>query len=101
MWEAPRYAGEVEKQLLTFLTMVLGGRWLPAALPPLNCSSKQLLCDHMMEGHRNSVDILVSRKSFADRLCDLVSEFLATDPEVRVRFPALTYFLRSSGSGTE
>jgi hypothetical protein len=28
------------------------------------------------------------------------SEFLAIDPEVRVRFPALTDFLRSSGSGT-
>jgi hypothetical protein len=31
-----------------------------------------------------------------DRLCGLV----ATDPEVRVRFPALPDFLRSSGSGT-
>jgi hypothetical protein len=29
-----------------------------------------------------------------------MSEFLATDPEVRVRFPALPHFLRSSGSGT-
>jgi hypothetical protein len=28
------------------------------------------------------------------------SEFLATDAEVRVRFPALPHFLRSSGSGT-
>jgi hypothetical protein len=28
------------------------------------------------------------------------SEFLATDLEVRVRFPALPDFLRSSGSGT-
>jgi hypothetical protein len=28
------------------------------------------------------------------------SEFLATDPEVRVRFPALPDFLRGSGSGT-
>jgi hypothetical protein len=27
------------------------------------------------------------------------SEFLATDPEVRVRLPALPDFLRSSGSG--
>jgi hypothetical protein len=27
------------------------------------------------------------------------SEFLATDPEVRVRFPALPDFLRSGGSG--
>jgi hypothetical protein len=27
-------------------------------------------------------------------------EFLATDPEVRVRFPALPDFLRSSGSET-
>jgi hypothetical protein len=29
------------------------------------------------------------------------SEFLATDPEARVLFPALPDFLRSSGSGTE
>jgi hypothetical protein len=28
------------------------------------------------------------------------SEFLATDPELRVRFPELTDLLRSSGSGT-
>jgi hypothetical protein len=28
------------------------------------------------------------------------SEFLATDPEVPVRFPALPDFLRSRGSGT-
>jgi hypothetical protein len=28
------------------------------------------------------------------------SGFLATDPEVRVRFPELPHFLRSSGSGT-
>jgi hypothetical protein len=28
------------------------------------------------------------------------SEFLATDPEARVRFPALSHFLRSSGSVT-
>jgi hypothetical protein len=28
------------------------------------------------------------------------TKFLATDPEVRVRFPALPVFLRSSGSGT-
>jgi hypothetical protein len=35
-----------------------------------------------------------------DRLCGLVpSEFRATDPEVRVRFPALPDFL-SSESGT-
>jgi hypothetical protein len=27
------------------------------------------------------------------------SEFLATDPELRVRFPTLPDFLRSSGSG--
>jgi hypothetical protein len=31
---------------------------------------------------------------------DIQSEFLATDPEIWVRFPALPDFLRSSGSGT-
>jgi hypothetical protein len=29
-----------------------------------------------------------------------IAEFLATDPEVRIRFPALLDFLRSSDSGT-
>jgi hypothetical protein len=29
-----------------------------------------------------------------------VLDFLATDPEIRVRFPALADFLRSCGSGT-
>jgi hypothetical protein len=33
-------------------------------------------------------------------LVALVREFLATDPEVRVRFQALPDFLRSGGSGT-
>jgi hypothetical protein len=37
---------------------------------------------------------------YASRLYGLVLRFLATDPEVRVRIPALPDFLRSSGSGT-
>jgi hypothetical protein len=32
--------------------------------------------------------------------CSQMSEFLATDPEVRVQFPVLPGYLRSSGSGT-
>jgi hypothetical protein len=35
-----------------------------------------------------------------DRLCGLVAEFQATDPEVGVQFLALPDILRSSGSGT-
>jgi hypothetical protein len=35
-----------------------------------------------------------------DRLCGLVVRVRATDPEVRVRLPALPYFLRGSVSGT-
>jgi hypothetical protein len=35
-----------------------------------------------------------------DCLCGLVARVLATDPKVRVRFPALPDFLSSSGSGT-
>jgi hypothetical protein len=34
-----------------------------------------------------------------DGVHSVSSEFLATDPEVRVRFPTLPDFLRSSGSG--
>jgi hypothetical protein len=45
---------------------------------------------------------LIPRPYNPERTAPVVywSEFLATDPEVRVRFPALPYFLRSSGSGT-
>jgi hypothetical protein len=35
-----------------------------------------------------------------DRLRGQLSEFQATEPEVRFRFPALPYSLRISGSGT-
>jgi hypothetical protein len=38
--------------------------------------------------------------SFSPSLCSSGQEFQATDPEVRIRFPALPEFLRSSGSGT-
>jgi hypothetical protein len=41
--------------------------------------------------------VLFEIVALADRLCGLLD--LATDPEVRVRFPALPAFLRSSGSG--
>jgi hypothetical protein len=37
--------------------------------------------------------------SCSGRVCGLVSEFVATDPEVRVLFPALPNFLRSSEFG--
>jgi hypothetical protein len=30
-----------------------------------------------------------------------LTEFLATDPEVRVQFPELPHFLRRRGSGTQ
>jgi hypothetical protein len=39
------------------------------------------------------------RRRVADSV-DYWPEFLATDPEVLVRFPALPDFLRSTGSGT-
>jgi hypothetical protein len=44
--------------------------------------------------------IFFSKWKVSDRLCCLVVRYLATAPEVRVRFPALPDFLRSSGSGT-
>jgi hypothetical protein len=40
------------------------------------------------------------RKKNGETRPPLWSEFLATDPELRVRLPALPDFLRSSGSGT-
>jgi hypothetical protein len=43
-----------------------------------------------------SQQVMVDAVESCDRLCGLV----ATDPEVRVRFPALTDFLRSSWFGT-
>jgi hypothetical protein len=49
-------------------------------------------------------EVLIS-KAISTEICvfflmNYSSEFPATDPEVRVRFPALPDFLRSSGSGT-
>jgi hypothetical protein len=46
--------------------------------------------------YRNVVNISLF-SILADCICGLV----ATDPEVWVRFPALSNFLRSSGSGME
>jgi hypothetical protein len=46
-------------------------------------------------GHK----LFVTLRPIIDCLCGLVVEFLATDPEARVQFPALADFLRSSGSG--
>jgi hypothetical protein len=37
----------------------------------------------------------------SDRLCGLVTEFLATDPEVPGSIPGPTRFSEGSGSGTE
>jgi hypothetical protein len=44
--------------------------------------------------------ILLRIKNNDDRLCGPMVRFLATDPEVRVQFPALADFLRNSGSVT-
>jgi hypothetical protein len=41
--------------------------------------------------------VLTEAMKSMDRNC---GQFLDTDPEVRVRFPALPDYLRSSGSGT-
>jgi hypothetical protein len=54
---------------------------------------------------RHDASQLSTVRDYLDRLyakCTVVywSDFLATDPEVRIQFPELPYFLRSSGSGT-
>jgi hypothetical protein len=49
----------------------------------------------MLSGPRSRS--ITSQKNFSVVYC---SEFLAADPEVRVRFPAPPDFVRSSGSGT-
>jgi hypothetical protein len=49
-----------------------------------------------LQDMRNAHRILAGRLKEGDRLCGLV----ATDPGVRVQFPALPDFLKSSGSGT-
>jgi hypothetical protein len=49
-------------------------------------------------GKKNMYDMRVSQWWLRSDL-SLGSEFLATDPEVRVSFPVLPDFLRSSGSG--
>jgi hypothetical protein len=50
--------------------------------------------------YKTSCKICCLFLSAAYHLCDLVVTVPATDPEVRVRFPALPDFLSSSGSGT-
>jgi hypothetical protein len=42
----------------------------------------------------------VIHKRFRYSILSTGQEFLATDPEVRIRFPELTDLLRNSGSGT-
>jgi hypothetical protein len=62
-------------------------------------------------GHYDRLEILISENNFLKYILGMYilrmtasvlysSEFLATDPEVLVRFPALPDFLRSSGSGS-
>jgi hypothetical protein len=44
------------------------------------------------------IALLLKHYAMKDSLCGLAVRFLATDPEVQVRFSALPDFLRSSGS---
>jgi hypothetical protein len=54
----------------------------------------------VVAGFVNVVIVKVRTLNMSDCLCGLVVAFLATDPEARVRFPALPDFLRSIVSGT-
>jgi hypothetical protein len=49
---------------------------------------------------RHKVDCGQCGWNWKKLMLKLMVEFLVTDPEVRVRFPALPDFPRSSGSGT-
>jgi hypothetical protein len=55
-------------------------------------------CRWFLNGRNTIISIIVS---FSKSACVVYwSELLATDPEVRVRFPVLPDFLRSIESGT-
>jgi hypothetical protein len=49
-----------------------------------------------MRDYRNNFSLDKRQRIFKNNISS-ASEFLATDPEVSVRFPALPNFLRSSG----
>jgi hypothetical protein len=71
-------------------------------------TAHQVLCsESMVEFYQNKwrgiYKIKIVRKintNFINFIPDCLIETLTTDPEARVRFPALPHFLRSSGSGT-
>jgi hypothetical protein len=48
----------------------------------------------------NTFSIVLSDRKKVNVLVSVLSEFLTKDPEIRVQFPALPDFLRSSRSGT-
>jgi hypothetical protein len=57
-------------------------------------------CSYERVSELPSQSITVLTEFSAISLVSSIQEFLATDPEFRVRYPALPDFLRSSGSGT-
>jgi hypothetical protein len=63
-------------------------------------NSKYLIIDNQHSFDVMKFIYLLLHEAF-DRLCSLVVRVLATFPEVQFRFPALSDFLRSSGSGME
>jgi hypothetical protein len=62
-------------------------------------TERRLRIQRMNRGQRPyGVQLFIAKIKLA--CCEMLHRLLATDPEVRVRFPALAHFLRSSGSGT-
>jgi hypothetical protein len=51
--------------------------------------------------NKNFIQEEIKRRMNSVKRVSVVKWFLATDPEVRVRFPVLPDFMRSSGSGTK
>jgi hypothetical protein len=64
-----------------------------------SCQSLLLFCTNV-SSYRTATNNFVKNNLLLTAFVVYRLEFLATDPEVQVRFPALTDFLRSSGSGT-
>jgi hypothetical protein len=73
---------------------------IPEVLPRCNFWFKLNMDSVLMWVHPGKLRFEILNECLGSASVVSWSEFMVTDPEVRVRFPALQDFLRSSGSGT-
>jgi hypothetical protein len=93
-WKLPSTISPVQFAPLNLLLYIIQPQTL------CHCLSQKQIKNRVSNPSRWKYIALYNVEIGRDRLCGLWSGFISTDPEVRVRFPVLPDFLRSSGSGT-